>query len=85
MGWHSTNLGEYLFIFSDILIKPDKTLLHLRNISLDLEVQSRDLYFICLDSVYKDGILSASLRDSDTPGTVEMVKGDGCEDEQYID
>jgi len=38
-----------------------------------------------VDLVYKDRILSASLKDCDIEGDVEVVEGNDWEDEYYID
>jgi hypothetical protein len=78
-------VARFLLIFYEIIENNAKTLPHLKNISLDLDVQSMSQYFIWVDAVYKDGILSASLKDCDTEGDVEVVEGGNWEDEHYID
>jgi hypothetical protein len=83
--WHSNYVARFLLIFYEIIEKNAKSLPHLKRISLDLNIQDMSQYTIRVDSVYKDRILSASLKDCDTEGDIEVVEGDDWEDEYYID
>jgi hypothetical protein len=63
---HSDCVARFLLIFYEIIENNAETLPHLKQISLDLYIQAISPYYVWVDSVYKDGILSASLKECNT-------------------
>jgi hypothetical protein len=74
--YHGDYVARFLLIFYEIIENNVETLPHLEQISLDLFCRSISSSYIWVDSVYKDGILSASLRECDTEGQEVVERSD---------
>jgi hypothetical protein len=64
--YHATRVAEYLLKFYEIFDATAETLPHLKHVDLNLQLQGKDTFWIRVTSSYKDGILSANLREAET-------------------